>query len=359
MSSISASSAVVQVRPTLKALKMLPRDDAAVDQAMSTFERAKQVGEPAARRSILAELTLGKMPHPLLDDARTRIAGARMPDIHVASSTQTGRTVYEVRSRTGAAWRGALVLEDGVMWLVFAERHDRFHSTAAGFFKSASWQPTDLDRALAKQDTAVLEIQKWRTSTLLILLDALRVATDERRVVHFQVDSLSHKETCEMRLEIEHEQPASSADHAHTTSGMIEVSLRVDGDDWELVQSILGVLAIIRDGEQEQAFLPGGGLLLLSTISHARLAQLTAAVDETTDVSEHAHVVPAPGALHYANTIQIAAGFVNGSAALSLCGEWFVPSVDDSSDLPVCSTCEELKPVAQALLDHLRARSDS
>lgn len=355
MSMHSAHHTPPQVRPTLKALKALPAEGSGVADALRVLERAKRAADPDTRRRILTELRLDEMRQPLLDDARNALAGVGVLDLHASSTKVAGRSVYEVRDRTGAAWRGAVMRAGGVLWLVFAERHDRFHSTAASFFQKGDWEPTELDKALAQQDAVRHQQHQWRVDALARFLDVLRVAVTEQRPVEFELAALTGSDVCTLRLEIEHEVPAASVELAHTTSGMLDVSLLIRGSSYDLVKAILEVVAVVRDGDQDQAFLPGGDLQLLSTVSHARLAQLTAVVNATTDFPERATDLPAPTALHYVNADRLAEGYVDGTAVLSLCGEWFVPSVDGSADLPVCRGCEERKPVAQAILDGLRS----
>jgi hypothetical protein len=164
---------------------------------------------------------------------------------------------------------------------------------------------------------------------------------------------------CALRLESEPlDEPAPTAELAHTTSGMLTVTLLIRGADHkDLIQPILGLLDLVRDGaeEQEQVYLKGGDLQLVWTVSHARLTQLTAAVNDTTDMVEHPQELPTPTALHYVSTSVLAAAFVDGTAVYSLCGQWFVPRFDGSARLPVCQECEERKPWAQAVLDGLRS----
>jgi hypothetical protein len=344
----------LQVRPTLRALKLLPADEPTVAAALSMLDRARQAPDSATQRAILAELQLGQLQHPILDDVRTTLKQGGMPDVH-KSTKADGRTVYEARSRTGAAWRGAFVLEGGTWWLVYASPHDRFHSTAADYMKKGSWPPSPLDKQLAAQDAEYILRSQWRVTALTTILDALSRAVAEARRVEFELADATGTAACTLRLEIEHDEPAPTADLAHTTSGMLQISLLIRGAGRELVNAILALLAFVRDGEQEQSYLPGGDLHLMSTMSHARLVQLTADVNETTDVATQASTLPTPTALHYVSKEQLAAGAVIGTAVMSLCGQWFVPRVDGSADLPVCATCEDRKPLAQAMLDGLRS----
>ena len=131
---------VLQVRPTLRALKLLPTDEPAVAAERTVFDRAKSAPDVDTKRAILAEHRLWQLQYSLLNDVRTILEQEGMPDRHTPSKA-AGRTVYEARGRTGAAWRGASVLEGDVLWLVYASPHDRFHSTAADFIKKGKWLP--------------------------------------------------------------------------------------------------------------------------------------------------------------------------------------------------------------------------
>lgn len=344
----------MQVRPTLRALRLLPASEPAVAVALSTLDRARQAPDGTTQRAILADLRLGQLQHPLLEDVRTSLKQGGLPDAH-KSTKAAGRTVYEARSRTGSAWRGAVVLDGGTWWLVYASPHDRFHSTVADYIKKGNWPPSPLDKELAAQDAEYALQSQWRVDALTKILKALSTAIAENRLVEFDLADATGTGACTLRLEIEHDEPAPTADLAHATSGMLQISILIHGADRDLVKATLALLAFVRDGEQEQSYLPGGDLHLMSTMSHARLAQLTADVNEATDVATRASTLLPPTALHYVSKEQLAAGAVTGTAVMSLCGQWFVPRVDRSADLPVCATCEDRKPLAQAMLDHLRS----
>jgi hypothetical protein len=82
------------VRPTVKVLGMLPPD---------TFADAGEARLVSRRQ--WDEVELDRLAHPLLEDARTQFASG-VPDKHRGLSQSCKRTVYEVRDRTGAGWRG-------------------------------------------------------------------------------------------------------------------------------------------------------------------------------------------------------------------------------------------------------------
>lgn len=287
----------LQVRPTLRALKLLPAGAPAVAAALSVLDRARTAPDDATKRAVLDELRLDQLQHRLLNDVRTLLEQGGMPDVHATSTKAAGRTVYEARSRTGAAWRGAFVIDGGTWWLVYASPHDRFHSTAADYIKKADWPPTRLDKDLAAHDLEQIRQSQRRVATLTTILDALGSAVADKRAIEFELADAAGTNVCTLLLElIGHDEPAPTADLAHTTSGMLQISLLIRSASRDLVSAILALLAFVRDGEQEQAYLPGGDLLLMSTMSHARLAQLTADVYETTDVAAQATFLPTPTA---------------------------------------------------------------
>lgn len=279
-----------------------------------------------------------------------------MPDVHRSATKAAGRTVYEARSQSGAGWRGALVLDDGVMWLVFADRHDRFHASAADYIKKGTWRPGSLDVELAAQDAEYVRLRRWRVDTLAVVLSALGESAANSRPVEEKIADPFGGNSCNLRIEIDHDIPALSASLAHTTAGLLLVSLLIRGASRRLVEEIISVMAIIRDGEQDQAFLPGGDLQLLYTMTHARLAQLTADVATSASAALQPTRVPNSTALHYVSRPTLAEALVNGTALLTLCGEWFVPRHDDSALLPICAVCEQRQPHAQAVLDALRCQ---
>lgn len=346
-----------RVRPTLRVLKTLPRvgDDAA--WVLATIGRAQRAADLATKRSILSELRLDDMRHPLLDDLREAFERGDAPDRHESASREVGRTVYEARSSTGAAWRGAAVLEDGVVWLVFADVHDRFHSTAADYLKRGTWRPSALDNELAAQDSVRSRWRLWRVEVLTAVMRGLTEAVAANGRADLDLPAAETNSVCSLQLVLDHDRPAARAELAHTTSGMLHVAVKIKNgtDNYATVRVVLEMLTFIRgEGEQDQSYLPGGDLLVLATVSHARLAQLTAQVPMVSEIRPGGPR-PEPSVLHYVNTGELAAGFVNGSAVLSLCGEWFVPRRDSTAELPVCPRCEEQEPFAQALLNSLRS----
>jgi hypothetical protein len=99
-----------------------------------------------------------------------------------------------------------------------------------------------------------------------------------------------------------------------------------------------------------------GDLILYVEVSHAKMIQLLSGL-----VEEHQLVGVAPQeptCLHYVGIKFLVDGYVNGHSVRGVCGTWFVPTRDDSADLPICGRCEEEHPAAEAVQYHV-ARSDA
>lgn len=345
-------------RPTLRALAMLPGDTVDVGAAQSTLSRAKAASDPPEKLKILTGLRLDDLAHPLLDDARTRFAGGGQPDIHRGATQAAGSPIYEVRDPQGAGWRGAVSVQQQIGWLVFADRHDRFHSSVASYLSKATaqWLPGQLDQQLAAQEAARRRLDRWKCDTLTAFIDLLRAAalTGPRSSTLPIADEQGN--TCTVTLAITHDAPAPDAATAHTRSSMLQVSVTFRTDAYDLVRQLAALVSLLQDADTpvESTFLPDGGLMLLLTLTHARLAQVTTTL-AASGGTRPPEVVAQPTVLHAVGKADLVEGLVLGRAARALCGVWFVPRFDATCELPVCEVCEASQPHAQAVLDSLRA----
>jgi len=138
-----------EVRPTVKVLKSLPR---------ASFDDTTPLDLIA--NGDFGRLNLYGLQQSLLEDARRRFMHG-VPDRHVAASKKYGKPVYEVRDRSGAGWRGAVVLDaDGDPWLVWAARHDQFHRSVADV-AFTDHMPTAGEYKLRAREEADLTNRDW------------------------------------------------------------------------------------------------------------------------------------------------------------------------------------------------------
>ena len=336
-------------RPTIKFLQSLP-----IESFTDSLQR-----DQIARRQWL-DLEFYEIRHPLMDDARLRFGGGRVPDRHRSSSKAAGRPVFELRDTDGAAWRGAAVLDDaGDPWLVFAEKHNRFHDRAAEVLKVANqdgYLPLPVELKLRDREEAARADRDWRAGLLLSLVVAIDDALNSgRQAVARLPERPGSTAECDVLVELEHD--ASSADEIKESgqaSTLVSVDLKFPSKpDYPLRDAaIQEIVAFLGPGSVDAVYGSGGELHTFLTISHAKLAQLVAARIATgmSQVSNPALAQP-PTCLHYVGARYLTEAFVYGKSVRAVCGTWFVPTCDESVGLPVCRTCETERPVAQAVVD--------
>jgi len=336
---------VREVRPTIKVLKSLPRD---------TFEDTTPVDLIA--NGDFDRLDLYGVKHPLLEDARRRFATG-LPDRHNAASREYGKPVFEVRDRTGAGWRGAVVLDaDGDPWLVWAERHDQFHRNVENV-AFADLLPSSAEYKLRSREEAALSRLDWEYNVLKAFIEALRESVRTGAAATATVAGPKAGETADLVVETDHNEPSDDVAVAHDGLSMLTVSLRIAGGGWgDFERALTRVCLPFLEPDAsriETAFGRDNSLIAYVDITHAQLIQLLA--DPPPYEGEPVEV-QAPDRLHYVGIDYMLDGFVHGTPLRGVCGVWFVASRDESSGLPVCERCEAEQPAAQMVLDYLRSR---
>lgn len=339
-----------EIRPTIKVLKMLPRE---------TF------GDPTPLDHILGKdferLDLSQVDHPLLEDGRRRFSAGGAPGRHVQASQTWGRPVFEVRDHTGPGWRGAVILDDQESdpWLVWAERHDRFHDRVAEMDPNYLL-PTPGEYKLRLREEAAAREPRWRRDVLEAFITTLRSAIQTGEPSRATLPGTSEGATATLCVETAHDEPSDEVAEAHHASSVVEVSLRIDchGEGWQSFQQALirTCLPLLEPDHSRlvPAYGRDGSLIIHVDITQAQVIQLLA--DPPPYVAGEPVNVRAPSELHYVGTGYLLDGLVNGGPVRAVCGVWFVASRSDSSGLPVCQRCEDERPAAQEVLDLLRAR---
>lgn len=90
----------------------------------------------------------------------------------------------------------------------------------------------------------------------------------------------------------------------------------------------------------------------LITVTHAKIIQLAAEIDDKEQSPSEGNV--APKFLDYVGIQYLTEAYVAGSPVRGVCGEWFVPTRDGKAPLPICTKCEEQRPVAENVLEMIR-----
>lgn len=336
---------VREVRPTIKVIKTLPRE---------TF--ADPTVWEQIRNRDWADLCLYGLEQPLLTDARRRF-DTQSADIHQQSTKAAGRRVYEVRDRTGAGWRGAIVVDDdGDPWLVHVDRHDAFHSSAPAYFKSSQYLPGPAEYKIRDREEAERAFRRWQAGLLRQLTDALVRATNFDRMIRITIDGHRTTDHATFEVSVDHDPPVDALADAHHSSSLVTVILKVrtvagDAFRQEVLHTALPFLQP-DPSQYESVYGRDGSMTHLITLTHARLIQFSA------NIASGEPALPeealAPTHLHYVGIEYLVEGFITGSPVRGVCGTWFVPTRDDTADLPVCSRCDDEMPIAEAVLEMIR-----
>ncbi|WP_219721991.1 DUF3039 domain-containing protein [Microbacterium aurantiacum] len=355
------------VRPTLRVLRHLNRADFNDPTVVDIVAQAAAATKDQAK-ALLELVSLSGLTHPLLDDAETRFRDGGMPDRHKASTKTHRAAIYEVRDRVGAAWRGAVALDEhGDPWLVYADTHDEFHDSApvalrrtitSGKVDRSVWEPSPLDYRIRERDDAERAKREFLFALLHQMLEGLGALLTTGEPVKLTSPEYWEEEdprSLDYTLSVEHDEPAASPAHANTTTSSLDVAISLSSGNAYVRDQLINAAVVFLQPDKNlrsQDYRTDGTLVLSVMLTHAHLAALLAEVESTggrVDLSP-----PAPTHRHYLAKDDKIRSFVDGGAVVALCGHAYVVSEGENADLPICGTCESVEPVAQDLLDRIR-----
>ena len=330
-------------RPTIRFLQLLPFE------SFPDVSHAKAIAEKR-----WASFDIGQVRHPLIDDATQRFKTGT-PDVHQAATQAAGRTVYEVRSRTGAAWRGAVVCDkEGDPWLVWAAAHNGFHNRVAGVAKHLdNWLPIPAEYKLRAREEAAAAHLAWRMNAVAAFLRAIAAAISavpQQRSACL-LPAVENQPQVTVSIELDHDLPSGQAERDQS---MLTVLIRVGSevaDDF--IRYILP--AVQPDTSMiDSTFTVNSQLESWVTVSQAQLAQIAASQDlPPTESRVDTTCLPLTH-LHYVQEKFLAESLILGHATRGICGLWFVPTRDQHAMLPVCPDCEQVMPAARQTADIIR-----
>lgn len=340
-----------RVRPTVRALKILPPD---------TFRDREQ--QELLRRRKFEDLDLDALNHPLLEDANLRVVKMKNATRHESASAAAGQPVWEVRSHAGAAWRGAVVNDEhGDPWLVHVDRHDRFHQTVAEVLASGgseNWMPRPIDFKLRDRQEAREAYLRWEASVYEGLVNGVAGvlgSSDARMSVDLPTSGENWAATATVSIEVDPVVVDNAGAVEHDALLQVIISFAQPEKDG-LRRVIARAIALMQPDQSrigDPAYFPGGQSIRYDMqVSYSRIISLVASSDirEEADIALRQCLTPTK--LHYARAAYIAEGAVQGKAVRAVCGAWFVPSCDEG--LPICPSCDERHPIAQKVLNLLR-----
>lgn len=302
------------------------------------------------------DLELYGVRHPLLGDARQRF-GHGLPDAHKSASQALGERVFEVRD-AATGMRGAVVLDaEGDPWLVYAERHDLFHSHVAAFLKAGNFMPVAAEYRIRDREEALVATRTWRSGALSTVLDAISDATRSGGEVNVDVVDHPGGGRAQLVVSVEHDGASPDAAQAHLHLSMVTVRLSISSRSPRVLRDELVGLSVpfLQPDPQlhDAAYGRDGSLTLIIQITQAKLIQL---VGQPVDLVRLPHPAAAmtPTHLHYVVRDYLVDAYVEGTPVRGVCGMWFVPTRDAEAVLPICGTCEQERPVAEVVLDLIR-----
>lgn len=353
---------MTDVRPTLEVLKALEKKDMLPREAAKAMQHARAIDDHEARIKVLVALGLSTLDIPLLRDARSRFTGG-LPDPHKEMTVTAGTPVYEVRDRTGAAWRGAVVKPetDPSAWLIFVDAHDRFHKAGPKVIldkaRSGTLGPSALDTRLRDMDQKSSQLAFERATLLESLIESLikaaRTTTPERVCTSGMFADA--RITVQISEPIVAEWDVPSA-HKETSEVAIRLALSSPSDDArdELLRTCVPFL---QPDSSLWEPLYRTELIVQVVLTRASLMQLLSTDLPLLPVEDRQ--VPPPTTLHYTAKRSLSEAFVSGRAVRAVCGQWWVPIGDDHThaNLPVCPDCERDAPFAQVVHDILRPKT--
>lgn len=334
-----------EVRPTIRALKSLPRE---------TYDDPTPLD--IIGRSDYDNLDLYGVDHPLLVDARKRF-GTGLPDRHQAATRAHKEPVYEVRDRDGAGWRGAVVLDDnGDPWLVWVERHNQFHKKVMDIDLDKH-RPAGFEYTIRDREEAAATKPAWQRSVLEAFVGALRESVQSGDAARATVAGFVPNSTATLEVEAVHGPPSTTASGAHAGQSLMTVTLKIVGDGYsDFKTALLSVCLPFLEPDPsriEPAYGSDGSFNVCIDITHAQIIQL---LSDPPPYEDNIPVdVSQPDRLHYVGVEYLLDGYVHGHPLRGVCGVWFVASRTEACGLPVCERCEEEKPAAQQVLDMLRS----
>lgn len=363
-------------RPTLRVVGDLPANPSVL-AARSVISRAK-AADNATAAQVLQELRLEQIESALLRDADRSFADGGTQSRHEEGTAAFHATVYEVRDHEGAGWRGAVILDsDGDPWLVFVAPHDKFHSSVAKALKrdkgvlqksgetegaAANYLPTNVDYLVRRTEEARLQELEVQRDLIAALRDGLRSAHASGAAITARTPAdpleTGPAKFVEYTVEICHDEPADTVEEANLSTSTVTLIIPLGAGSHRMRNLLIscGVLYVQPDTNyHEQVYTKSNALRLDLSVTHAKLAQLLS--DADIDDADFPPSAAPPDRLHWVHSPDHIEGVVTGVAVRSLCGSWFVPTQDENADLPVCTGCETIHPLAKEMLDQLRLRA--
>lgn len=361
--------------PTMRLLKSL------TDGWADVSEKSKVVGGDWKNLPLLSELG-----HPAVEICQDVESNPNSPkyELHRAASSAAGYRVIEAKDRSvGAGWRSAIIQREDVSWIVFADKHDRFHKTVADRFGADSRigiEPTDQDIALRKLKLAEVKTQalvgQWKRELIEAVLNAFKEAFElipgggevvcllpypPASLVQPGAQDFQIKLVVSVTAEYTAQEIRSMMDGDHADTVLAGISLKFDawktlggvGEEGSplqhiLLQTVLPVLDMREetwDKEPSAYYGLDGSLNFDIEMTLLSAMQIVYAAENTGSPStEVAAECARSNVGHFVTRQALFEALETQKPLRAVCGYWFVPS-RFPDQYPVCSDCGKQRSV--------------
>ncbi|WP_141653655.1 DUF3039 domain-containing protein [Arthrobacter koreensis] len=305
---------------------------------------------------------------------------------HKEATAVAGYPVTEARDmRIGPGWRAAIIVKDGVSWIVHVETHDRFHATVASRFASqnlAYTEPTADDmqlRHLKMLEAKIVGMTKsWQEEVIRRSLAAFRDAFVNHRDGQEVVAQLpsppaemlqpgAENVDLELAVSVVYESVNVQDGADAGTSALAEVSIRFES--WKMLSARLGnsssadgivtlllttILPVLDNREETWTTEPAahygldGSLTFDIEMSRMRALQLLFAAEHVGATGPSLGQAIRADVHHFVTQDDLKAAIADQEPLRAACGYWFVPARFPDS-FPLCDECARQERVIRFL----------
>lgn len=331
---------------------------------------------------------LSELSHPAIQvcqDFDTNPASPKY-ERHREATKAAGYTVVEARDlKSGPGWRAAVIVQDGVSWIVHADTHDRFHSGVSSRFGGQlrkATEPSELDVALRKLKLAESQVSRsvreWQDEIILVTLMTFREAFNDHpdggevrtmiprppaALLQPGVDGVD----IELVISVVSEEALGAEAGAGSGETLAEVSIKFES--WKLLDVQNGpspyaggiktlllttILPILDSREETWTTEPAayygldGSLKFSIEMSRMRALQVIFAAENEGISAEASGEAIRADVHHFVTREALRSAIAEQEPLRAACGYWFVPARFPDG-FPLCDECSKQGLVIQFL----------
>jgi hypothetical protein len=310
----------------------------------------------------------------LLNMARQAFSGSKITATkHSEFSTIAKRPAYEIRNRQ-TGWRGIVMLDQyGDPWMVYCGSHDDFHSNNCKSFirqsNADNYMPNEDDYLVRRREEERRQFLDFERRVAQEMLDAVRTGIDvtnesQQSAKEHVLTSASQLAEAPItaKIQVQQDEEPDSGD----ISQFIELTLDYPYEENNHSSTFLRLhdtliicfnavcqphepdqpaetsIKIYSDGTRKRATMSAFVLLEQEDIERINNPHFLEDAESLYDILSDTEPEPM---LHRVPKGSLPDAYIEGDLIRSLCGKWFVPTRDESSELPECPACNDILTV--------------